>query len=79
MEGYTVSADWQGGPRLSVYFEEPLCGTIFKVKQQNENKNPPRDFYHSVDRRFIATRFKKEFVGIDVISELRCDVPSRQS
>ena len=58
-----------------VFTKEPVHGTIFKVEQQNmDSKEPERDFYHSVDRQFMATHFNREDLGIDIDSELRSNV-----
>ncbi|MEO0688485.1 MAG: hypothetical protein AAFY76_26320, partial [Cyanobacteria bacterium J06649_11] len=54
-----------------VFAEEPVYGTILKVRQHDDLKDPIKDLYHSVDRQFMAEHLGREDIGIDLQSELR--------
>lgn len=40
---------------VATAIEKPVCRTIFKVRQQTEEKEPNKDLYHSVDRELMTT------------------------
>ena len=80
---YLVSYDKEKGEANTVELkdllvaaaiEKPVYGTIFKVKQQKEEKEPNKDLYHSVDRQLMATYFDRDDFGIDLESEQRSSV-----
>lgn len=59
----------------AVFYEEPSYGSIFKVKQNNSSlKDETKDLFDSVDRNFMCLRYGKEYFGIDMFEEFRCDI-----
>jgi len=59
---------------VATAIEKPVRGTIFKVRQQKEEKEPNKDLYHSVDRQLMTTYFDRDDFGIDIESEERAYV-----
>jgi len=55
----------------SLYYNEQSYGCIYKVTQQDSDKNPKIDFNESVDRNYMLL---KHFSGVDINSEFSCKI-----
>lgn len=57
-----------------VFYERASYGAIYKVLQQDSKQNPAKDFFHSVDRQFMAVKYELPFFGVDIENDFRCKV-----
>jgi hypothetical protein len=60
-----------------VFYNRNCYGSLYKVRQKDENKRQPMvDFDYSVDRIYMTNRHQSQFIGQDLSSRLHLNIKS---